>query len=69
MAKVRSSFAEQGLEIKSAELTWRPIVINSMLDKNGAIKTLDFVEKLENLDDVHRVYANFDISDEIMQSH
>jgi YebC/PmpR family DNA-binding regulatory protein len=67
--KVRNSLAEQGLSIKEAELLWDPIVINSIADKSDAEKALNFLEKLENLDDVQKVYANFDIQEEVMQSH
>ena len=69
LAKVRNILAEQGLVVKGAELTWRPIVISSIVDKASAERALNFLEKLDSLDDVQKVYANFDIPDEVMQSH
>jgi YebC/PmpR family DNA-binding regulatory protein len=67
VAKVRDVLNEQGLTIKSAELTLRPIVNSSITDSVAAEKALAFVEKLEDLDDVQKVYANFDIPDELIE--
>lgn len=69
LAKVRNTLIKQGLDVKIAELIWRPMVINPITDKVAAVKALDFVEKLEDLDDVHKVYANFDIPDEVLEGH
>lgn len=69
LARVRNALMEQGLTVKGAELTWKPIVINTISDKTMAEKALSFLEKLEDLDDVQKVYANFDIPEEVMQSH
>lgn len=67
VAKVRDALSEQGLQVKSAELTFRPVVINSITDKATAEKALAFVERFEDLDDVQKVYANFDIPDELIE--
>jgi transcriptional/translational regulatory protein YebC/TACO1 len=37
------------------------------LDRDKAKKVLRLVEALEDLDDVHDVYANFDIPDEVLE--
>ena len=67
VAKVRDDLSKQGLNVKSAELTLRPIVINTITDKVTAEKALNFIEKMEDLDDVQKVYANFDIPDELIE--
>lgn len=67
VAKVRDALSEQGLAVKSAELTFRPVVINTITDKATAEKALAFVERFEDLDDVQKVYANFDIPDELIE--
>jgi transcriptional/translational regulatory protein YebC/TACO1 len=36
------------------------------LDEDGARKVLRLVEALEDLDDVQNVYANFDVTDEVL---
>ena len=37
------------------------------LDEDGARKVFRLVDALEDLDDVQNVYANFDVSDEVME--
>ena len=36
------------------------------LDQDGAGKVFRLVEALEDLDDVQNVFANFDVSDDVM---
>jgi YebC/PmpR family DNA-binding regulatory protein len=67
LARSRDGLAVNGLSVKAAELLWKPIVLNQITEKVIAEKALNFVEKLEELDDVQKVYANFDIAEEIMQ--
>ncbi|HEX8931583.1 MAG TPA: YebC/PmpR family DNA-binding transcriptional regulator [Patescibacteria group bacterium] len=67
LALVRNGLIEQGLNVKVAELTWEPIVMHAINDKVMAEKALNFVGKMEDLDDVQKVYANFDIPEEIIQ--
>jgi transcriptional/translational regulatory protein YebC/TACO1 len=38
------------------------------LDEDGARKVLRLVDALEDSDDVQNVYANFDVSDEILEA-
>jgi transcriptional/translational regulatory protein YebC/TACO1 len=38
------------------------------LDEDGARKIFRLIEALEDSDDVQNVYANFDVSDEIMEA-
>ena len=40
----------------------------STLDEDGARKVFRLVEALEDLDDVQDVWANFDVSDEVLAS-
>src|SRR5258708_1985407 len=61
VAKVKDALAQSGLNIKTFELIFRPVVINSISDKLSAEKALSFIDKLESLDDVQRVYLNFEI--------
>ena len=50
---------------ESAQLVWRPQ--NTIeVDEKTAITIMHLLEALEDNDDVHRVSANFEISDEIM---
>jgi YebC/PmpR family DNA-binding regulatory protein len=68
LAKVRNNLSQQSVMVKTAEFVWKPGVTVEITDVSSAQKALAFLEKLENLDDVQKVYANFDIPDTIMQS-
>jgi YebC/PmpR family DNA-binding regulatory protein len=69
LAKVRDALLKEGLEIKGAEFTFSPVVISSITNKEDAEKALNFIEKLEENDDVQKVFANFDIPDEVMMEN
>ena len=64
-AGVRDSLREAGIAFENAEITMEPQ--NSVeLDSATARQTLKLIDALEENDDVQEVYANFDISDEVM---
>ena len=64
-ATVRESLKEAGIAFENAEITMQPQ--NSIdLDASTARQTLRLIDALEENDDVQEVYANFDISDEVM---
>ena len=65
MASVRKSLDEAGIEYESADTPFLPTV-SVPLDSDGASKVFELIEAIEDCDDVQNVYANFDISDEVM---
>jgi YebC/PmpR family DNA-binding regulatory protein len=62
---VRSALQEQGVDYESAEATFLPSM-TVPLDEETAPKVFRLLEALEESDDVQNVYANFDVSDEVM---
>lgn len=59
-------FDKHGMNYDTAELTRRPD--NTIaVEGNDAEKVLRLVERLEDLDDVMKVHANFDISDDELE--
>jgi YebC/PmpR family DNA-binding regulatory protein len=62
---VRSALQDAGIEYDSAETQFVPSV-QVPLEEDGARKVLRLVEALEDLDDVQNVYANFDLSDDVL---
>ena len=64
---VRTALQSAGIDYESADMSFLPSV-QVPLDEDGARKVLRLVDALEDLDDVQNVYANFDISDEIMEA-
>lgn len=66
LKSVQEALDKSGLTVVEAELSRKPTVTIPITDKESANKIISFVEKLESLDDVHKVYSNFDISDELL---
>jgi YebC/PmpR family DNA-binding regulatory protein len=62
---VRTALQGAGIEYESAESSFVPSV-TVPLDEEGARKVFKLIDALEDLDDVQNVYANFDVSDEVM---
>jgi YebC/PmpR family DNA-binding regulatory protein len=64
---VRVACVDAGLTVDSADIAWVPSMTNELED-DVARKVLKLVDALEDLDDVQNVYANFDVSDEVLES-
>jgi YebC/PmpR family DNA-binding regulatory protein len=64
---VRRILEERGVPIQSAEVTYVP-QSTIRLEGKEAQQVLRLVEGLEELDDVQKVYANFDIPDEVLET-
>jgi len=66
MVAVRTAIQAAGMDYESAEANFLPSV-SVDLDEEGARKVFRLIEALEDSDDVQNVFANFDVSDEIME--
>lgn len=62
---VRTALQSAGIDYDSAEATFLPSVEVDLAEED-ARKTFRLIEALEDSDDVQNVFANFDVSDEIM---
>jgi YebC/PmpR family DNA-binding regulatory protein len=65
LVAVRTELQKAGIDYESAESSFVPSV-TVPLDEDGARKIFRLIDALEDCDDVQDVYANFDVSDEIM---
>ena len=65
LVAVRTALQDAGLDYDSAEVQFVPSV-TVPLEADGAGKIFRLLEALEDSDDVQNVYANFDVSDEVM---
>jgi YebC/PmpR family DNA-binding regulatory protein len=63
---VRKALQEAGIDYDSSEASFLPSV-TVPLDAEGARKLFKLVDALEDCDDVQNVYANFDVSDSVME--
>jgi YebC/PmpR family DNA-binding regulatory protein len=65
LVTVRTALQAAGIDYDSADASFRPDM-QVELDREAAGKVLRLVDVLDDLDDVQDVYANFDVSDEVM---
>ncbi len=65
LVAVRTALQAAGIDYDSAEASFVPSM-QVDLDRDGAGKVFRLMEALEDLDDVQNVFANFDVSDDVM---
>jgi YebC/PmpR family DNA-binding regulatory protein len=65
LVAVRNALQSAGVEYESAESSFVPSV-TVQLDEDSARRVFKLIDVLEDCDDVQNVYANFDVSDEVM---
>jgi len=65
LVAVRTALQQAGIDYDSAESVFMPSMTVE-LDEDTARKVFRLIDALEDCDDVQNVYANFDVSDEIM---
>jgi YebC/PmpR family DNA-binding regulatory protein len=66
--KVKKALEDAGVPLEVAEVTMLPQTYVKLEGEKEAGQMLRLVEALEDNDDVQNVYANFDISDEVMNA-
>ena len=67
LVAVRKAIQEAGMDYDSAEANFLPSV-SVDLDVEGARRVFRLIEALEDNDDVQNVFANFDVSDDVMEA-
>jgi YebC/PmpR family DNA-binding regulatory protein len=66
LVAVRTALQQAGIDYDSAEPTFLPSM-TVPLDEDAARRIFRLVEALEDSDDVQNVYANYDVTDEVME--
>ncbi len=64
---VRTALQQAGIDYDSADPTFLPSV-NVPLEADAAARVFRLIDTLEDSDDVQNVYANYDVSDEVMEA-
>jgi YebC/PmpR family DNA-binding regulatory protein len=67
LVAVRTALQGAGIDYESAEAQFVPSV-TVPLEEDAARRVFRLIEALEDLDDVQDVYANFDVSDDVLAS-
>ncbi|MFI8366890.1 YebC/PmpR family DNA-binding transcriptional regulator [Streptomyces sp. NPDC085466] len=66
LVAVRTALQNAGIDYDSADSQFVP-TMQVELDEDGARKIFKLIDALEDSDDVQNVFANFDVSDEVME--
>jgi YebC/PmpR family DNA-binding regulatory protein len=66
LVAVRSALQEAGIDYDSAEAAFLP-TMEVPLDEENARRVFRLIEAIEDSDDVQDVYANYSVSDEVME--
>ncbi|UUU35224.1 YebC/PmpR family DNA-binding transcriptional regulator [Streptomyces sp. CA-210063] len=65
LVAVRTALQDAGIDYDSADANFVP-TMQVELDEEGAKKIFKLIDALEDSDDVQNVFANFDVSDDVM---
>jgi YebC/PmpR family DNA-binding regulatory protein len=65
MVAVRTALQDAGMDYDSAEISLVPSM-TVPIDEDAARKVFKLIDALEDCDDVQNIYANFDVSDEVL---
>ena len=63
---MRTALQTAGIDYDSADPTFLPSVTVE-LEEEGARKVFRLIDALEDSDDVQNVYANYDVTDDVME--
>jgi transcriptional/translational regulatory protein YebC/TACO1 len=66
LVAVRTALQDAGIDYDSAEAGFVPSV-SVELDEENAGKVFRLIDALEDCDDVQNVFANYDVSDEVLE--
>jgi len=64
---VKEALENMGVKIEKAELTKIPTTTVEIKDEETATKLMKLLDALEDNDDVQKIYANFDMSTQLME--
>ncbi len=64
--RVKEELAKMGFKIKNFEIVSKPTNVVNINDLDSARQILNLMNKLDSLDDVQKVSANFDIDDQLL---
>ena len=65
--KIKVGLQENNFEVVDSQISQKPVSLLKVDDLLKVRKIMDLMDKLYVLDDVQKVYANFDISEEIIE--
>lgn len=67
LSQVIDYLNKAGFKVESSEVIMKPTMVTEIKDAETVEKVLNFTEKLEDHDDIQKVYANFDIPADLLK--
>lgn len=67
-SEVKKGLKDAGFKVTSTSLVQKPKILQTVSEKDSVLKTLSFLEKLEDQDDVQKVFANIDVPDDVLKN-
>lgn len=65
LGDIHKALSVKGMEITQVELQMKPKNLQMLTDKDSASKALKFLDALDDLEDVQKVYTNLEIPDNV----
>lgn len=66
LSQIHKKLTEMGIEVSTAELQMKPVNFQTITDSATASKVMKFIDDMESLDDVQKVFTNADIPDSVI---
>ena len=67
LGQIHKKLVESGFEVAETELQMKPKNFQTIDNPGDAAKAIKFLDDLESLDDVQKVFSNLDIPEEVMK--
>lgn len=66
LSQIHKKLVENGFEVTQTEMQMKPINFQTIESPTDAAKAINFLDDMESLDDVQKVFSNLDIPDSVM---
>lgn len=67
LSSMHKKLVESSFEVTETELQMKPVNFQTIDNPSDASKAIKFLDDMESLEDVQKVFSNLDIPDEVMQ--
>ena len=68
LGQIHRKLVGDGFEVTETELQMKPINFQTITDHGIAARALKFMDEVESLEDVQKVFSNLDIPDEVVKN-
>jgi transcriptional/translational regulatory protein YebC/TACO1 len=66
LASMSTKITQSGFTVESSEIIYKPNLLTPVTDKDQAEKVIAFTDRVEEMDDIQKVHANFDIPEDLL---